>query len=236
MRRWLAVSIAVAGLALCGACNKEKTASDDGGAQDAKPRDRGQFPAGGAPATQPAGPTGTQPSGVAGGMPTGNMPNDATHAPFRPGENLAPQFNPPAEWQARAPRSMTDEVYALPKAEGDPEDGDLALSHLSQHIPMQGNLARWAGMFGYQGAAIEQNAKKKELEGAKFPTTIVDISGTYKGGSMMTQAATPKENYRMLVAEIRTPQRPYYVRLVGPQKTVAKWEESFMSFVRDAAK
>jgi hypothetical protein len=237
MRRWLVMGTVVAGMALVGACNKEKPASSDSSAQESKLRDRGKFPDSGTRTTQPAGtgPTTTQPADTISGMPTGNMPNDAVHAPLRPGANVAPQFNPPAEWQIRAAREMTDQVFALPKVDGDPDDADLAISHLSQHIPMQGNIARWAGMFGYQGAAIDQNVKKKDLEGTHFPTIIVDISGTYKGGSMMAQAAAPKENYRMLVAEIRAPQRPYYVRMVGPQKTVAKWEESFMSFVRDAA-
>ena len=53
---------------------------------------------------------------------------------------------------------------------------------------------------------------------------------------MMAPVDPPKENYRMLVAEIRSPQRPYYVRLLGPQNTVAKWEEAYMKFVREAAK
>jgi hypothetical protein len=228
MRRWLVVGTVVASLGLLGGCKKQQAASGKNSSEELKPREIGQFSDTGTPATQPA---------VAlEGLPTGTMPQDTVHAPFRPGENMAPQFNPLAEWQTRPARTMTDRVYALPKAEGDPEDGDLALSHLEQHISMQDNLDRWAGMFGYQGEAVAQNAKKQELDGVKFPTTVVDISGTYKSSSMMAPAGPPKENYRMLVAEIRTPQRPYYVRLIGPQKTVAKWEEAYMKFVREAAK
>ena len=230
MRRWFALGAVVAAVVLMSGCKKDNTASSEENSERLKPRDRGQFTEN-TTNTPPA----TRPSQSVTEMPTGSMPHDAVHAPFRPGENLAPQFKPLAEWQAKPARQMTDQVFALPKAEGDPEDGDLALSHLEQHIPMQGNLSRWAGMFGYQGAAVDQNVKKQELQGVRFPTTVVDISGTYKG-STMAPVNPAKDDYRMLVAEIRSPQRPYYVRLIGPAKTVAKWEEAYMKFVREAAK
>ena len=227
MRRWLILGAVVAAAVLMSGCKKDNPASNTDNAEKPKPRERGQLTENTSPATRPA-------ESIT-GKPTGSMPHDAVHAPFRPGENMAPKFAPLAEWQPKPAREMTDQVFALPKAEGDPEDADLAISHLERHIPMQGNMARWGAMFGYQGAAVEQNAKKQELEGVSYPTTVVDISGTFKG-SMMAPANPPKENYRMLVAEIRAPQRPYYVRLLGPQKTVAKWEEAYMKFVREAAK
>lgn len=229
MKRYIVFGAIVAAGALLSGCKKESTSADEGSESDLKPRDRGSFKdAGATPTTQPSTMT------AMGGTMAGNMPNDATHAPFQADADLAPKFNPLPEWQPQAARSMTDQVFALAKAEGDPEDADLALSHLQQHIPMQGNIARWASMFGYMGADVTANAKTTELEGVTFPTTLVDISGTYKG-SMMSPMNPPKENYRLLVAEIRTPQMPYYVRLLGPAKTVAKWEEAYMKFLRDAA-
>ena len=230
MKRYVVLGIVVAGISVLGGCKKDKTAGGESGSETPKPRERGQFTdVGTPPSTRPAGMDGTT------SAPTATMPGDAVHAPFLPGADMAPQFSPPADWQAKPAREMTDQVFTLAKAEGDPEDADLALSHLGQHIAMQGNLARWAGMFGYQGAAVEQNVKQQDLQGVKFPTTVVDISGTYRSSSMMAPAGPPKENYRMLVAEIRTPQQPYYVRMIGPQKTVAKWEEAYMKFVREAA-
>lgn len=234
MKRWLVWGIAWVAVGVLGGCNRDSGTSDAGKSDEPKPRHVGQFSdtAGRSTAAGAAGtahPVETRPAAT--------MPDDAVHAGLAPDAGMAPRFNPPADWQPRPARGMTDRVFVLARAEGDPEDADLALSHLEQHVAMQGpagNLARWTGMFGYSGPAIEQNAKVRELEGVKLAITLVDISGTYRG-SMMAPSS-PKENYRMLVAEIRTPQRPYYVRLVGPQRTVAKWEESFMMFVREAAK
>jgi hypothetical protein len=100
---------------------------------------------------------------------------------------------------------------------------------------MQDNLAAGPTCSAIRAPLVEHNCKQQELPGVSFPTTLVDISGTYRG-SMMAPANPPKANYRMLVAEIRTPQRPYYVRLLGPQKTVAKWEQAYLKFVREAAR
>lgn len=235
MQRYIVIlGVMVAAIHVLGGCKKDESASAQSGSQELKPREVGTFrDTGPSPATRPAGMSAAP--GTLTGTPTATMPNDAVHAPFLPGANLVPQFKPPTDWQARPARGMTDQIFALARAEGDAEDADLAVSHLRQHISMQDNLARWADMFGYQGAAIEQHCKQQELQGVSFPTTLVDISGTYQG-SMMAPANPPKADYRMLVAEIRTPQRPYYVRLTGPQKTVAKWEEAYLKFVREAAK
>lgn len=212
---------------LLGGCQKDDKSANSGGTP--APRDVGQFNN-----TNTSNPTTRQANATPTTGPAGNMPNDSIHAAMKPGMDITPTFTPPEDWQPKPVRNMTDQVLALPKAEGDPEDGDLAISHLTQHIPMQGNMARWCSFFGYSTAECEQHTKKQELQGTKFPTVVVDISGTYKGSSMMGPSAPPKENYRMLVAEVRTPQQPYYVRLIGPKNTVGKWEEAFMKMVREA--
>jgi hypothetical protein len=243
----------IAAAALLAGCSKESETADEAGSE-MQPRQRGEFAdAGGrGAATQPgptAGPlsegaamphdaihapfhaTGTQPAGT---RPAGTMPNDAIHAGMRPGEDIAPQFTAPPEWQARPARFMTDQIFALPRAEGDPEDGDLAISSLPRHVTLDMNINRWCLQFGYQGEECRKATKQRKLEGTKFPTAIVDISGTYQPGAMMGPAVEPKEGYRMLAAEIIAPQRRWYVKLVGPEKTVAKWEEAFTRFVSEA--
>ena len=39
-------------------------------------------------------------------------------------------------------------------------------------------------------------------------------------------------NYRMRAAVVETSAGPYFIKLTGPQKTVAKWDASFMAFLK----
>ena len=63
-----------------------------------------------------------------------------------------------------------------------------------------------------------------------------DLSGTYVAETAPGSGEhVRKEGWRMLAAILEAMEGPYYAKLVGPAATVAKWEESFKSFV-DAAK
>ncbi|NIR48254.1 hypothetical protein GWO43_07295, partial [candidate division KSB1 bacterium] len=42
---------------------------------------------------------------------------------------------------------------------------------------------------------------------------------------------TEKPNFRLLAAIVETSGESWFVKLVGPEKTVAKWEESFYDFM-----
>ena len=132
---------------------------------------------------------------------------------------------------------MTVQIYALPKAQGDPEDADLAVSHFPEmkNIPLAKQIERWCGQFEQpDGRPTREVVKQWTLERANNPTTVIDISGRYRPSSLMGPAAPPRQRYRMLAAEIRTDAGPWYVKLVGPEKTVSHWEEAFVKFVGDA--
>lgn len=253
MTRWVLIPFLVAAAGALNGCNNNQEAANEA-SPDMQPRERGQFSDAGAQgaATQPSlsgNPVdmanmpdddiharfrmgGTQPAGTT--RPAGTMPSDAIHAGLRPGAEIAPRFTAPAEWQAKPARPMTEQIFVLPRAEGDAEDADLAISYLSKHVTLDMNLVRWCEQFGYRGEECQKQVKQRKLEGTKFPTTIVDISGTYQPGSMMGPAAEPKEGYRMLAAELVAPQKRWYAKLVGPEKTVARWEEAFVKFVKEA--
>jgi hypothetical protein len=36
----------------------------------------------------------------------------------------------------------------------------------------------------------------------------------------------------MLAAVVETPEGSYYVKLLGPERTVARWHESFLAFLK----
>ncbi|MBI4582004.1 MAG: hypothetical protein HY718_20065 [Planctomycetes bacterium] len=201
---------------------------------------------GGMAATLPAGhpPIGTMPAGHAvagaGNLPAGHPPvgggGDLSSEPQEP-ENML-QFNLPPTWTVRKTRPMTVAVYGLPKAEGDAEDAELAISHYPgmKDIPLDQQVKRWAGQFQRpDGTPTSDVVKQSKLENAAHPTTTIDISGRYRAGSMSMSGSTEiKDNYRMVVAYVETEEGPWFLRLVGPQATVAKHYDEFIKFAREA--
>lgn len=169
-----------------------------------------------------------------------SAPADAIHrglgamSPQAPANAL--ELAAPPEWVEKPARMMTTKIYALPKAEGDAEDGDVAISFLDKDVSLDMNVQRWCTHFNLgEGRTCAQAAQQQKLEGTKHPTTIVEINGTYVGGGpMMGPQSPPKPNYVMLAAEIVKEGRRWYVKLVGPKQTVDRWRESFMQVVREA--
>lgn len=143
----------------------------------------------------------------------------------------------PQGWVAKPPRPMTKEIYSLPRAEGDPEDGDLAVSFYPgmKNVPLEQHVARYAGQFQQpDGRPTSEVLKTTELEETAHPTTLIDVSGRYNAGSMFGPKQPPKDDFRMMTAIVNTPEGPWFFKLVGPAKTVARHEEAFLELVREA--
>lgn len=167
-------------------------------------------------------------------IPSSMPPGLAMTRPASVGDSTL-SFTAPDGWVQQKTRMMTTAVYSLPRAQGDSEDADLAVSSLGRFIPLDQNVARWCGQFEFpEGKGCADFTTQRAVEGTKYPATIIEIRGGYKAGSMMGAAGPAKPGYRMLVAEIRTPAKPWYVKMIGPEKTVAQWEASFLTFVRNA--
>jgi hypothetical protein len=62
--------------------------------------------------------------------------------------------------------------------------------------------------------------------------TVLDISGTFKGMSRpMAGGGAPATGQRMLAAIVENANGSFYFKLVGPAKTVGKWESAFDQFI-----
>ncbi len=78
-----------------------------------------------------------------------------------------------------------------------------------------------------------------DKEIGQYKVTMLDVSGTFSGGMggpMMGGTPTPEKDYRMLAAVIETGQGPWFVKLTGPAKTVAKWQGTFDEFIDSIGK
>lgn len=140
----------------------------------------------------------------------------------------------PEGWVEEEPASgLRVSQYRLPKAEGDPEDAVAYVAHFpGGGGTVEANLQRWYDQFIQpDGRPTKAVAKVNRTEHHGLQQTIVDVSGTFQQSTTpMGPVSEEKPGFRMLAAVIETPAEPWFVKLVGPEKTVERWKESFYKF------
>jgi hypothetical protein len=126
--------------------------------------------------------------------------------------------------------------YRLLKASGDTEDASVVLYYFGQGQggSTAANIERWVGQMKQEdGSASKDKAKEESLEANGLKIATVDISGTYVAETTPGSGTFQnKPGYRLRAAVIETPKGPYFVKLVGPEKTVTLWNDSFLSYLR----
>ena len=147
------------------------------------------------------------------------------------------KFTVPAGWiEEERTSSMRVAQYRLPRAATDTEDASLVLYYFGQGQggSASANVERWIGqMKQAEGVSSKEAAKQEQLEVNGLKVTTVDVSGTYVAETAPGSGTFHnKPAYRLRAAVVETPNGSYFVKLVGPEKTVAQWNESFLSYVR----
>jgi hypothetical protein len=144
-------------------------------------------------------------------------------------------FTAPDGWQKVAiASSMRVAQYSLPRADGDAEDAELVLYYFGGGGgSVDANIERWLGQVQQpDGRPSSAFAKKEARTVNGLEVTLLDVRGTYI--AEMAPGASErhnKSNFRLRAGVVTTPQGPYYIKLTGPQNTVAKWDQSFERFV-----
>jgi hypothetical protein len=160
-----------------------------------------------------------------------------------PGLLLSPQpspegrltFTAPAEWTSRQPQSsMRVAEYQLPPTQGDREPAELVIYYFGgSGGSVEANVQRWLGQMQQpDGRESSTVATRESRTVNELAVSLLDLSGTYvaeaRPGSIEHYN---KPSFRMRTAVIQTPRGPYYVKLVGPEKTVARWNDAFATFI-----
>jgi hypothetical protein len=136
----------------------------------------------------------------------------------------------PAKWEEqRAAGQFRLAQYLVPKAEGDPAQPQFIVFHFGRGCAgsVEDNVKRWMGMMRQpDGGDTAKVAKRSTSDRDGLKITSVDAPGTYLDRPFpMAQQFTERPNYRMLAAVVETTREggdgPYYLRLVGPAKSVA---------------
>jgi len=147
------------------------------------------------------------------------------------------RFKAPDGWTTeKSSSSMRVAQYKLPKVEGDKEDASLVLYYFgaSQGGSPQANIDRWIGQMQQpDGSDSKTRSKTDSLTVNGLKVTTVDVTGTYTA-EMAPGSGTfhNDENYRLRAAVIETPKGNYFVKLAGPAKTIARWDQSYNDYLK----
>ncbi|MSR79457.1 MAG: hypothetical protein EXS11_01875 [Gemmataceae bacterium] len=134
--------------------------------------------------------------------------------------------NVPGDWKEEVPsNSMRAGQFKLPGAEG--KDGEVVLfKGLGGGIPQ--NIKRWKDTFP-DGESKETDVKIAGLSGKRL-----DISGTYmfKAAPFNPNSKSePRAGYKMTAIYLEG-ETPYQIRMVGPAKTIEKYQSGFDGLVK----
>jgi hypothetical protein len=146
------------------------------------------------------------------------------------------KFDMPEGWTSKPLSSkMRLADFVLPKAEGDLEDATLVVTFFGgQGGTVRANFDRWlTQMEQPDGRASKDLAKTSVLKTHDLTLSIMDLPGTF----VAEKAPGSTEHYNkpgfhLRAAVIEGKGGPYFIRLVGPAKTVAKWDAAVQAFFK----
>jgi hypothetical protein len=144
-------------------------------------------------------------------------------------------FTTPAGWKASPPMSsMRVAEFTLPHAQGDTEDAQLIVYYFGGGGgSVDANINRWiAQMRQADGRPSSAVAKKNARTVNGLTVSLVDVSGTYVAEVSPGSAEHHNNpNFRLRAGVVETPKGPYFIKLTGPEKTVARWDAAFNQFI-----
>ncbi|QVL34467.1 hypothetical protein KIH39_11325 [Telmatocola sphagniphila] len=129
----------------------------------------------------------------------------------------------------------------LPKADGDSEDAELVIFYFGKGggggVP--DNLKRWKDQFDApEGKKIDDVSKASEfkINGDKVKVNYLIVeNGTYKFKAQPFNPSSPvteKKDFRLLGAIVESENGPYFLRVIGPKKTVEKHQKAFEEWIK----
>ena len=158
----------------------------------------------------------------------------AASAAAQPGLRL----DPPEDWiEEPAASPMRVAQFRLPRVAGDPEDGELVVFYFGgSGGTIEANLQRWIGQMEQpDGRSSFEVASTTAFDANGLDVTLLDVPGTYVAAVRPGAAERfDKPDFRLLAAVVDTPAGPWFFRLTGPARTVARWDASFGAFLRSA--
>ncbi|MBT6725009.1 MAG: hypothetical protein HOB20_17395 [Planctomycetaceae bacterium] len=131
-------------------------------------------------------------------------------------------LNVPTSWkQSPASNNLRTAQFAIPKVEGDKDDAELVVYFFGgAGGGVNANLERWSGQF-QPGGKKQKIYKGQSKQGEYY---LLDITGVYNKpiGPPINRQTNPTPGYQMMAVVLMIKDKGnYFLKLTGPQKTVA---------------
>lgn len=144
----------------------------------------------------------------------------------------------PASWkEGEVSSPMRIKQFAVAGKGKDAGDAEIVIFFFGQGQggDVDANLKRWKGQFQPpQGKAIDDVSKVETVKLTSTKATLLDVRGTYmfKARPMDPGPGEARAGWRMLAAILETPKGNYFIRFVGPDKTVGGGEKDFRAWLK----
>jgi hypothetical protein len=138
-------------------------------------------------------------------------------------------FQAPAAWKKVQPKSsMRRAQLNAPAAAGDKEPAELIVFVFPEGAgTVEQNVQRWQNQFkGAGGQAPKVESRK--VQGKNVDVTRVEVAGTYTD-PFAGKGAQP--DYRLLGAIVETRDAAYFLKMVGPEKTMTAARPDFEKLI-----
>ena len=145
-------------------------------------------------------------------------------------------YDAPDDWieqPSESPMRVTE--FRLPRVPGDAEDAELVVFYFGgSGGSVEANLQRWIGQMEQpDGRSSFEVASTTGFEANGLAVTVLDVPGIYVAAvSPGSATRLSKPNFRLMAAVVETPVGPYFFKLTGPDRTVARWNNRFAAFLR----
>lgn len=146
------------------------------------------------------------------------------------------RYDAPSEWLERpveSPMRVTE--FRLPKVPGDSADGELVVFYFGgSGGTVEANLDRWISQMEQpDGRSSFEVASTTGFDANGLNITLLDVSGTYVAAvNPGSSTRLNKPQFRLLAAVVETSVGPYFFKLTGPERTISRWDDPFIAFLR----
>jgi hypothetical protein len=146
----------------------------------------------------------------------------------------------PAEWK---PVELTDQQrnfgrlyqFTIPKAKDDSHDAEMVVFHFQGGGgSAKDNVERWKSQFT-AGDGKKIGSKVDEMKVGDTAVTYADIQGTYKYKKAPfnpNEKEDLRPDYRLIGIVFESKGGPYFIRLLGPAKTVGENKKAFDEWLK----
>ena len=142
-------------------------------------------------------------------------------------------YDAPAEWTSKpSPSSMRVAQWELL---GDDASAEVVIFYFGEGGGggVDANLDRWFGQFEQpDGSSTREKATITERSVNGLELTIADMRGTFVAP---VRPGAPQRNnrpgHRMIAAVVEGGTGPWYIRVLGSEATITKWEASVDAFL-----